>query len=82
MARMMTAAAGAAALEQPYPLPPCAPGASTEPPIVQHAGDSGPGRITEPGEVIAAGAAIFMNLTVRGNIEQGMAEIKTLLCAE
>ena len=63
------AAAAAAARDdpQPYPLPPCEPGGSTVPPIVGHSGDSGPGRIQEPGHLLDDAGTVFANVTVRGN---------------
>ena len=64
----------AAVAAQPYPLPACDPGGSTVPPIVGHSGDTGPGRIQEPGELLssAESAGIFANVTVRGNTFHGI----------
>jgi hypothetical protein len=53
---------------EPYPLPACNPnGGSSIPPVVQHTGDIGPGRITEPGFPLANGHMIYVNITVRNN---------------
>jgi hypothetical protein len=55
---------------QPYPMPPCEPGGSTQPPLQTHTGDDGPGRIVEGGQRLAprgGSMTVFSNVTVRGN---------------
>ena len=52
---------------EPYPLPACTPGGSTVPPIVTHSGDTGPGRITEPGQELHGGLFIYSNVTLESN---------------
>lgn len=44
----------------------CDSGGTLPPPVVAHAGDNGPGKITEPGAFVEQGAA-FHNVTIRGN---------------
>ena len=57
--------------EQPYPLPPCEEGGTTQPPVVPHAWTpgSGPGRIQEAGGPLSGlnTKAIFSNITVVNN---------------
>jgi hypothetical protein len=53
--------------KQPYPMPPCEPGASTQPPLQTHIGDDGPGRLVEPGQRLDQGQTIYSNITVHGN---------------
>ena len=59
----------------PYPMPRCTPGGSTAPPIVQHYGDTGPGRITEPGKQLASGL-VYENVTVSGNVFRGPSSLQ------
>jgi hypothetical protein len=52
---------------QPYPLPQCEPGGSTQPPLQTHTGDDGPGRLVEKGQRLDSGQTIYANITIRGN---------------
>jgi hypothetical protein len=54
---------------EPYPMPPCAPGGSSRPPIVPHDGDTdGPGRLYETGAALPAAAdSLFRNITIMDN---------------
>ncbi len=52
---------------QPYPMPDCTPGGSTIPPVITHSGDTGPGRITEPGQQLHGGFGVYTNITIVGN---------------
>lgn len=69
---------------EPYPMPPCAPGGSSQPPIRPHQGDpDGPGRVNEGGRcLMTVPAKLFRNISVVGNyftsssrfIDLGLAE--------
>jgi hypothetical protein len=56
---------------EPYPMPPCARGGSSQPPVRPHEGDpDGPGRVNEPGSALmttAPGKQLFRNISVVGN---------------
>ena len=55
---------------EPYPMPPCAPGGSSQPPVRPHLGDpDGPGRVNEGGSALMAapGRKLFRNISVVGN---------------
>ena len=54
---------------EPYPMPPCAPNGSSQPPIVPHVGDTaGPGRILEGGSpLLTARVKLFRNFNLTGN---------------
>ena len=65
---------------QPYPMPPCEEGGTTEPPVVNHGWtlDSEPGRIQEDGVPVSSTSGnsgtntiitpIFSNITIRDNL--------------
>jgi hypothetical protein len=54
---------------EPYPMPPCASGGTSQPPVVPHVGDTdGPGRILEGGNLLlTARVKLFRNFTLTGN---------------
>lgn len=64
------AAAPPAPPPEPYPMPPCVPRGSSQPPIVPHVGDAdGPGRILEGGSpLLAARVKPFRKFNLSGNI--------------
>eukprot|EP00039_Didymoeca_costata_P028996 m.22807 g.22807 ORF g.22807 m.22807 type:complete len:817 (-) comp7442_c0_seq1:1203-3653(-) len=53
-----------------YFYPDCEAGGSTVPPVIPHEGDSGPGRITEPG-IPVVGSTIYSNLSIVNNFFNG-----------